>query len=292
MAEHSGRYRRLAERLVAAGIEVWAADQRGHGRTADLAVNDAGRGGLLGHCHDGDGFAAANADIRRINLAMKAADPGIPLFLLGHSWGSFLVRQYVASPESEFPEGKTLSGCVLSGTRGPGGFKVRAGVPITALIVRLWGERHGSKPARALADGPYRKAFRPARTPFDWLSTDGAEVDAYMADPLCGQLCSAGFYRDLARGLLALDSETALRRIPKDLPILLIYGKHDPVGDYGSGPAALEAEYRRLGIGEVEGAPMAESRHEPFNDVDREEAGSRLLSWITRHISHTSGREA
>ena len=95
MGEHSLRYERLARRLNGEGITVWAADQRGHGRTADTTVNDPGRGGLLGHCADRDGFSLVTGDIDTINRSIKAEYSGVPLFLLGHSWGSFVAQNYI-----------------------------------------------------------------------------------------------------------------------------------------------------------------------------------------------------
>ena len=86
MAEHSQRYERLAQKLNAEGFEVWAADQRGYGRTADKSVNILAKGGLLGHCYDGDGFSRVTADIDIINRVIRQKKPGIPIYLLGHSW--------------------------------------------------------------------------------------------------------------------------------------------------------------------------------------------------------------
>ena len=162
MAEHSLRYQRLALRLNKAGIAVWAADMRGHGKTADLSVNDAARGGLLGHCTDKDANSRIAADIDALNRAIAKQYPNTPLFLLGHSWGSFLVQNYIET------YGNRLAGCMLSGTRGPDGLKIKAGVPLMATLAALLG-RKGSLLARAIADGPYSRPFKPNRTAFDWL---------------------------------------------------------------------------------------------------------------------------
>ncbi len=89
MAEHSQRYSRLAEKLCGAGIEVWAADQRGHGKTADLNVNAPDKGGILGHCADNDTFERIACDALSINQTILKTHPGIPLFLMGHSLGFF-----------------------------------------------------------------------------------------------------------------------------------------------------------------------------------------------------------
>jgi alpha-beta hydrolase superfamily lysophospholipase len=276
MAEHGLRYERTARRLAAAGIEVWAADQRGHGKTADLRVNAPERGGLAGHCADGDGFSRVTADVDLINRAIKKERPG-PLFLMGHSWGSFIVQNYIEQYDTA-----DLSGCILSGTRGPGGFKVRAGIPLMALLAALRGQRNGSPLARAVADGPYNKPFRPNRTSFDWISRDETAVDAYVNDPCSGNLCSAGFYRDLIRGLAAIHRKEAMEKIRVDLPVYVFSGSADPVGDMGASPTALVNAYRAQGLKDLEFVLYPDARHETLNETNREEVLENLIAWIVR----------
>ncbi|MDR2259147.1 MAG: lysophospholipase [Treponema sp.] len=278
MAEHSLRYERLAEKLTEAGVEVWAADMRGHGKTADLTINPPGKGGLTGHCADGDGFSRVTADVELINGDIKKRNPGVPLFLLGHSWGSFIVQNYLEN----YPEAG-MAGCLLSGTRGPGGFKLRAGVPVMTLLAALRGQRKGSSLARAIADGPYNKPFRPNRTPFDWLSRDEKEVDAYVNDPYCGNLCSSGFYRDLIRGLAAIHRKEAMEKIRTGLPLYVFSGSADPAGEMGASPTALVNAYRSMGVKDLEFVLYPDARHETLNETNREEVTDNLLAWILRH---------
>jgi len=280
MAEHGGRYGRLAEKLCSAGIEVWAADQRGHGKTADLSVNAPGSGGLLGYSADKNTFDKVTADIHSLNKEIKNKLPGVPLFLLGHSWGSFIAQNYI---ETHF-ESKDIDGCILSGTSGPGGFKVKAGKVFMSLLA-AFGKRRKSPLAKALADGPYNNAFRPNRTPFDWLSRDEAEVDAYCRDPLCGNLCSVGFYRDLAKGLYEIHRDEAMAKIRKCLPMYVFCGNTDPVGDMGAGPALLVSRYRSIGVQDIEFVLYPGARHELLNETNREEVIDNLLSWILRHAA-------
>jgi len=279
MAEHGGRYGRLAKKLCDSGVEVWAADQRGHGRTARNGGNDPGKGGLPGHTSDCDAFDRVAADLEAINLAIRAARPGVPLFLLGHSWGSFIAQHYISQGRSD---AAAVDGCALSGTRGPGSAKAKAGAPFMATLSALKGRRAASPAARAVVEGPYQKAFRPARTTHDWLSRDEAEVDAYIADPLCGMLCSVGFYQDLAKGLLRIHRPEAIARIPVDLPIYIFCGDADPVGDSGASPRALVGAYSEAGIKNLEFTPYPGARHEPLNETNRDEASAALLSWILR----------
>jgi len=281
MSEHALRYKRLAEKLAAAGIEVWAADQRGHGKTADLNINKPGRGGLLGHCADGNGFGFVVKDIHALNSEIRKCRPNVPIILLGHSWGSFITQNYI----EEYSNDLIISACVLSGTRGPGDFAVKAGVPFLTLLAALRGQRNGSLLARAMADGAYNKPFKPNRTYADWLSRDEKEVDKFVADPLCGNLCSVGFYRDLVRLLNKIHLGKSMKRISRSLPVYVFSGSADPVGSMGASPTALVNAYRKMGIKDVEFVLYPGARHETLNETNREEVMDNLLSWINKRCA-------
>jgi alpha-beta hydrolase superfamily lysophospholipase len=279
MGEHSLRYERFADRLCRAGIEVWAADMRGHGLTADLKMNDSAQGGLIGHCADRRALAKLVSDIHHVNLAIREKNPVLPLFLMGHSWGSFLVQGYI-----EHYYEPSLAGCILSGTKGPdGGLLVQLGGPFLSFLMLFRKPRSKSHLAMSLADGAYKKVFSPARTPHDWLSRDEAEVEAYINDPLCGQIPSIGFYRDLAFVLQRIHLKKNMARIPRDLPIYVFSGSRDPVGNMGESPKALVEWYTRLGITDVEFVLYPDARHEMLHETNYEEAQENLLAWINKH---------
>jgi len=280
MAEHAFRYLRLAEKLTLAGIEVWAADQRGHGKTANLQVNEPDRGGLLGHCADNNGIACVTDDVHAINEEIHKKRPNVPLFLLGHSWGSFIVQNYMeySGPPTEFK----INGCILSGTKGPDGLKVKAGVIIMLIITALKGQRNGSRTAKSLTDGSYNKPFKPNRTAFDWISRNEEEVDKYVADPHCGFLCSSGFYRDLVKLLYNIHRSDALARINNSLPVYVFSGSADSVSEMGKSTTALVNAYRNLGIVDLEFVLYPGARHETFNETNREEVIDNLLSWLNK----------
>jgi alpha-beta hydrolase superfamily lysophospholipase len=281
MREHSLRYERLADRLCKSGYEVWAADMRGHGRTADLKVNDPAKGGQLGHCADRQAMARLISDIHRINLAIREQHSGLPLFLMGHSWGSFLAQAYV----EHYPAPR-LAGCILSGTRGPdGGALVQLGGPFLALLSVFRKPRGKSRLAMALADGAYAKAFAPMRTSHDWLSSDTAEVDAYIEDPLCGHMPSLGFYRDLAFLLQKIHQKKNMERIPLDLPVYVFSGSRDPVGNMGEGPRALAEWYTTHGMDDVGLVLYPDARHEMLHETNYTEVQENLLAWMNKHIT-------
>jgi alpha-beta hydrolase superfamily lysophospholipase len=211
--------------------------------------------------------------------AIKEAHPDLPLFILGHSWGSFVTQAYIEA------HGDRLAGCLLSGTRGPGGGpQFTFGVPLMGLIAFFIGCRRYSHLAWTLGDGAYNKPFRPNRTPYDWLSRDETQADAFAADPLCGKGCSSGFYRDLLRGLREIHRPKAMAGIPRSLPIYVFSGSADPVGDMGESPTALVTAYRSLGIRDLEFVLYPGARHELLNETNREEVMGNILRWLTRHL--------
>ncbi len=172
LAEHSARYARLAAALTSAGYGVYAMDLRGHGPAAAK--------GDLGHFADADGWAKCVGDLWTLNRQIAAEQPGVPIVFLGHSMGSFLGRQFVAEHSD------ALAGAAYSGSNG----KPPPIASLGRLIAHFERLRLGKRGKSALLNqmmfGDFNKPFGPARTEFDWLSRDPAEVDAYVADPLCG----------------------------------------------------------------------------------------------------------
>jgi alpha-beta hydrolase superfamily lysophospholipase len=208
---------------------------------------------------------------------------------LGHSWGSFIAQNYIETWGGTKPpawaEGPVnLSGCILSGTRGPDGLKVRMGAPVMAFLAFFRGSRGRSRLARFLSDGSFNNFFKPNRTAADWLSRDENEVDAYVKDPLCGRLCSAGFYRDMTAALKYIHRRESLDAIRKDLPVYVFSGSADPVGNMGASPTALVTAYRSLGIKDLEFVLYPDARHETLNETNREEVTGSLVSWLLEHI--------
>lgn len=135
-----------------------------------------------------------------------------------------------------------------------------------------------------LTFGQFNSKFKPNRTDFDWLSRDEAEVDKYVADPLCGNVFSAAFYADLLGGLQQINSASAFAAVPRDLPILVISGELDPVGDNGKGPREVADKYRKAGVTDVTTTIYPEGRHEVLNDSNRDEVTADVLAWLDQHL--------
>lgn len=270
MAEHGARYGRFAAAANAAGIAVHALDLPGHGLSAAAADR--------GHFADRDGWALALGAIHGLRRYLDSAYPGLPLFALGHSMGSFLMQDYLVE------HGEGLSGVVLSATSNTLGPLRAVGGLLMRIEALLLGPRHPSALAEALSFKAFNKAFEPARTGFDWLSRDPAEVDAYIADPLCGFRCSARLWADLFAAGAGFGVPERLARIDPRLPIRLICGSADPVSQGEQGPTKLAAAYRAAGIGEVTVRAWQDGRHELLNDVCRDEVSADLLGWIAARL--------
>ena len=267
LAEHSARYARLAEALTDAGYAAYAHDHRGHG--PNCAPAD------LGHFADRDGWRLLLDDAQAVAERIGADQPGAPRVFLGHSMGSFLGQTYIAE------HGGELAAAVLSGTSGPPPAMLKAGRLVVAFERWRLGPRGKSKLVQALLFGEQNKPFRPARTSFDWLSRDQAEVDKYVADPLCGFALSNQLAADLVGALADLGSPALAARIPKSLPIYVFSGARDPVG--ATLQRLLDA-YRAAGL-DVTAKIYPDARHETLNETNRDEVTRDLVAWLDARLS-------
>jgi alpha-beta hydrolase superfamily lysophospholipase len=268
-SEHSGRYGRLAEALTSRGLAVYAMDLRGHGRTAEST--GIGRFGGQGA---GAGVDDLVEDVHGLQLLIADDHPGVPPVLLGHSMGSIIA---LASAERD---GAGLVGLVLSG---PIGAAPQLADTVAALEEAV-AAGAGDNALDAL--GAFNQPFEPARTRYDWLSRDPAEVDAYIADPLSGDdmpltaAYAAGVFR------LAVESATpeAIAQLPDDLPVLLLSGRLDPVGGAEAAQVTALAELLRARGLSVEQHVYPDARHEVFNETNRDEVTGDLLTWLDRRV--------
>lgn len=274
MGEHGGRYGPFAEALAAAGFAVYAPDLRGHGLTA-------GSGERIVHFADERGWELVLNDIQTIVRHLRATHPASPLFLIGHSMGSLLVRRYIQQ------DGAALQGAVLSATQGDPGFMARIGRLMALAEIRRIGPRIPSKLLRKLLFGNFNRAFRPNRTPFDWLNRDEREVDRYMADPLIARGYTAAFFRDLIEGVIELNRSSNFARTPRTLPLLFVSGGADPLGDFAKGIADTAERYRAIGCTDVAVRVYDEARHEIFHEFGKDQVYRDIIDWMTARLGKT-----
>jgi alpha-beta hydrolase superfamily lysophospholipase len=269
LAEHSARYARLAEALTSDGYGVYANDHRGHGHTAKTQAE-------LGFLADRDGWRKCLDDLRLVNRRIAAEHPDAPIFLLGHSMGSTMAQQFITE------HGGSIAGVVLSGANGQPTGMARIGRLITRIErLRLGGRGHSALIAK-LTFGAFNQRFAPVRTEFDWLSRDPAEVDKYVADPLCGFPASVQLWVELLGAWAEISRPESYQRIPKDLPVYVIAGKRDPVSAGARQIEPMLAAFRAAGIRNVEHRIYADARHELFNETNRDEVTRDLIEWLDR----------
>ena len=269
-SEHSGRYGRLAAALTGRGFAVYALDLRGHGRTAESS--GIGRFG-------GDGADRMLDDVRALHAIGSREHPDLPRVLIGHSMGSIIA---LAAAQRD---GADLAGLVLSG---PIGVSPQLPDMVSALDEAI-AVGAGENALDAL--GAFNQPFEPARTPFDWLSRDPAEVDKYVDDPLCGdQMPLTVAYASGVFGLsVRAATAGAVAQLPDGLPVLLLSGEHDPVGGENAAQVTALAELLRARGLIVDQRVYPEAGHEVFNETNRDEVVGDLLTWLDREVGTAAG---
>ncbi len=251
MTEHFGRYTALAEFLTESGIAVAGFDLRGHG----LNPGDP-------HCASfGEhGWAAALEDMRCFFLLLRERFPGVPHVMLGFSLGSFLLREYLGL----HPDG--IAGAAISGT----GFTAKALLTVMLPVVRGQVKRVGMDATtpliRRLSFGVYNQKFKPNRTPSDWLCSDIGQLDAYRADALCREDISAGLFWELLSSMKRTGGHRSCKNWEKSMPILLLSGEQDPVGNFGTGVKKLYRTLHKAGLRQVTMELLPHARHDLFHE--------------------------
>lgn len=272
VAEYIARYDCFARFLNEQGIAVFGHDHLGHG----LSLPEGGTPVYFG---EGNSWNTVVDDMYRLHLRIKEQFPDTPLFLMGHSMGSFLTRTYLIRYSG------TVRGTIIMGTGWQNKATVTAGLLIAKTIARARGENSSSDFVTSLAFGAYNKAFSPIRTAFDWLSADEENVDNYIADPLCGQDTTVGLFREMLTGIRFNQKNTNLQKMDKNCPVLLISGKDDPVGSMGKGVQQTYDAFRSNGIKDVTLKLYDGLRHELLNEkAQRNTIFADIYAWLSQYI--------
>ena len=268
MAEHSLRYQRFAAYLNAKGIAVYAPDHRGHGQTG------LQEGQTLGYFAEREGWQRVVDDAFDLTNVILSEFPKTPLFLLGHSMGSFLARSLMVKHSDLF------DGVIIMGTGASQGLLGKVGKMIARSHVSKHGAKYPDTLLNKMSFGSYNKKIPNPQTPFDWLSRDKEQVAAYIEDPLCGFVCTAKFFEDLLDGVQMANDPVLAKNLPVDLPLLLISGAKDPVGGYGKGVRKVYDFYRNCNITDLTMFLVPEARHELLQETDRLATKDYLYNWM------------
>ncbi|UOQ48231.1 alpha/beta hydrolase [Gracilibacillus caseinilyticus] len=271
MAEHIERYYDFAAFLTDRSFIVYGHDHRGHGRTGENADS-------LGHIADHNGFASMVNDAITVTEAIKKKHPSLPVFLIGHSMGSFISRRYMTlRPE-------LLDGVALIGT----GFQSNALLHTAKLLAKmvciLRGKKTPGNLLHKLSFFGYNK-YTENNSEFDWLCTDREIIDQYKQDHYCGFTLSNQFFYDLYDGLLSIQSTRQIKKPFSDLPLLLLSGKEDPVGNYGDSIKKAVTFYNSIGMVNMEWKLYKNGRHEILNETNKTEIFLEIATWIEKQMA-------
>lgn len=275
MAEHAERYRRFAQRLTAAGYVVYASDHRAHGKSIARPED-------LGYFGDGAGFQGVIADQERLRVRALQDHPGLPFFVFAHSMGSFVMRNYLIDHSDK------VAGAVISGTAGGQLPLVKVGRNIAKVERLRLGKRGKSQLLHQLSFGDYNRKFKPIRTESDWLSRDPAEVDKYVADPLCGWVLSVQGWVEVMTAIIDMQDEARVSRMRKDLPLYVFSGTEDPVGRNTAGVQDTLNLFERAGLTNVSSKLYAGGRHEMLNETNRDDVERDVVAFLDRTLAAQS----
>ena len=270
MSEHLDRYIPFVEFMCSNGWVVAGNEHLGHGKS----VGDNPQGYFCKR----DPATVVVRDVHRLKKMVQKEYPTLPIFIFGHSMGSLITRNYLAK------YGNGVNGAIISGTlMMPKQTIIAMGI-LCKLLTFFQGGKHPSKIMSAVAFGSYCKRIENPRTEFDWLTTDEKIVDQYIADPDSGFMFTNNGFMTLKELLARLHDTKMLAAIPKELPVLFVYGEEDPCGSYGVDVVKVYEQYKELGIADVSKIAYPGDRHEILNESDADTVMNDILNWIKERM--------
>lgn len=278
MAEYAERYGEFAEYLTTKGIVVTGEDHMGHGKSV-------GKDGKFGYFCEQDPATVLVRDVHRLKKATQELYPNVPYIIMGHSMGSFIARNYM------FRYGTGISGTVIMGTGMPDKRLMLLAKTVAGVQKAVLGSRHVSELIGGLVFGKYNERIEKPRTDFDWLSRDPEQVGKYIADPMCGFTFTVNGFSTLFELILRLHVADNLERIPKKLPVLMVSGTADPVGDYGKGVQKAYDMLKDAGLENIRLRMYEGARHELLHETNRSAIAQDIYLWIEDAILRDGRQE-
>ena len=265
MNEHCARYERLAEVLVPLGYAVYAHDHRGHGDTAE--------GHTLGFFATEDGWNRVVRDTRAVTEHVRSEQPDVPLYLLGHSMGSFILQSYLGRWDD-------VQGVMFSGSSSNEGFLTRLGRKIARIERWRCGADKPSAVLTRMSFGEFARTVKRRKTDFDWLSRDEAEVQKYIDDPFCGFPSTTQLWIDQLGAFPEMADPNHWAKVRQDLPIYVFSGSEDPVHDDQKGWKRLIDLLEGRGFTHLRTKLYEGGRHEMLNETNRDEVMQDVADWL------------
>lgn len=267
LAEHAARYARFADFLSMRGCHVFAHDHRGHGLTR---APDAPQG-RFGSENGGDKVLA---DVTAVHDLIAADHPNLPVIAFGHSMGGLIALNFVLRHSGRIHAAAVWNANFTAGLPG------RLALAILAWERFRLGSDVPSQLLPRLTFGAWGHKIAGHRTPFDWLSRDPAEVDKYIADPLCGWPASVSLWRDLFGFIFYGADDANFAAVRKALPLNLVGGENDPATDGGTAVEHLASRMRRMGFSNLVSTIYPQTRHESLNEINRDQVMAGFAAWL------------
>lgn len=271
MAEYIERYEDLAQYFAQKGILVTGNDHLGHGKSV-------GENGTYGYFCEQDPATVVVRDVHRLKKMTQEDYPGIPYVILGHSMGSFVLRNYL------FRYGTGIEGAIICGTGSQPKALVKVSKALVAVQGALLGEKHVAKFIDKLAFGAYNNKIPEAKTSFDWLCNGEKVVENYIADELCGFVFTVNGFKTLFGLIDRLNNSENISKMPKNLPVHFIAGDKDPVGNYGEGVRQAYEEFVKVGMEHVSIKLYPDARNELLNEEISIQVCEEIYPWIMERV--------
>ncbi len=280
MTEYAERYEEFARYLAERNILVVGNDHLGHGESVRTEED-------YGYFAEENGNKVLIKDIHRLRKMIQEDYPGVPYFILGHSMGSFLARQYTCC------YGKGLSGAIFLGTGTIPKKVLKLGMVCLGTMAKMKGWRYQSPALNKLLNRTFNRKIENPKTDKDWLTKEEKIVNETMKDKKCQFLFTLNAYYNMLLGLYKISGESYLQKMPKELPVFFAAGGDDPVGDYGKGVLKVYSQFKEVGMKNVKCKLYPGDRHELLNETDREKVFRNLYSWLIECLEipeETGGR--
>ncbi len=272
MKDYVTRYTELADYLCCEGYIFAGNHHLGHGRTAATDED-------FGFFAEKDGVKYVLDDLHLMNRHLRHTFPSLPLFLLGHSMGSFLSRLYVLEHQH------SVKGLIILGTGGKNPL-LPFGKAAVRILTATKGARHRSKLLTSLAFGSFNKKFPKEEGSTAWLTRQTELVRDREGNKYNDFMFTNSAYKDLFDIMGRSNSKAWYEGYPKNLPTLIVSGAMDPVGNYGKGPKEVYRGLVIAGCSDVTLKLYEGARHELFKETSREEFFLDVARWLDGHVGY------
>lgn len=267
MAEYIDRYDDFARAMAEKGMVVVGEDHLGHGKS--VSANTP-----LGYFGEQDSATVVVRDVHRLKKIIQEENIGVPYFILGHSMGSFILREYLSR------YGNGIQGAVIVGTGTKPAWLMQFSKGLTSFLACFQGWKHPSKLINCIAFGANNKKIKIKNSPMDWICSDNQLVESYNKDPLCGFTFTLQGFHTLFELIYRAGQKENIRKIPLQLPVYLIGGDQDPVGDYGDGIQKVCDTYQKAELTNISMKLYHNYRHEILNESGKEIVYENISEWI------------